>query len=108
MRCRRSSPAAHLFENTRSRMRAMPDAFITAAGMVGAVLTTMCWIPQALKIIRERRTADISLLTQGAFFAGICLWLIYGWGIGDLPLIIANTVTLFLTGTILALKVRYG
>jgi MtN3 and saliva related transmembrane protein len=86
----------------------MPDAYITAAGAVGAVLTTLCWIPQALKIMRERRTEDISLITQLAFFTGICLWLIYGWGIGDLPLIIANSVTLVLTGIILALKVRYG
>ena len=38
---------------------------------------------------------------------GIMLWLIYGAMIGNLPLIIANVVTLILVLMILFFKLRY-
>ncbi len=40
--------------------------------------------------------------------AGIVAWLVYGAIIGDLPLILANVVTLGLAGTILVFKIRNG
>jgi MtN3 and saliva related transmembrane protein len=36
------------------------------------------------------------------------LWLIYGILIDALPVILANTVTLILSGAILVLKLKYG
>ena len=38
---------------------------------------------------------------------GLCLWLAYGFLRDDLPLIIANAITLVLAGTILVLKLKY-
>jgi MtN3 and saliva related transmembrane protein len=42
------------------------------------------------------------------FVSGVALWLAYGIHIDSLPMILANTVTLGLAGTVLALKLRYG
>jgi MtN3 and saliva related transmembrane protein len=39
---------------------------------------------------------------------GNSLWLLYGALISDLPLVVANLITLGLVVTILALKLRYG
>jgi len=39
--------------------------------------------------------------------AGVVLWLIYGWLVRDIPLIVANVVTLLLTSTILYFKIIY-
>jgi MtN3 and saliva related transmembrane protein len=39
--------------------------------------------------------------------SGIMLWLIYGILIGDLPLIVANAVTLVLAASILIAKIRF-
>ncbi len=86
----------------------MGSISIDALGLVAAALTTLCWLPQALKILRERRTEGVSLVTQGAFVAGVALWLAYGLALGSVPLILANAVTLLLALTILALKLRYG
>lgn len=86
----------------------MPSDLVKAIGLVAATLTTLCWLPQALKIIRTRDTRAISLVTQAAFTLGVTLWLIYGIAIGDLPLIGANAVSLVLAGAILAMKLRYG
>ena len=38
---------------------------------------------------------------------GNSLWLLYGALIGDLPLVLANLITLALVATILALKLRH-
>ena len=81
---------------------------IDAVGAAGAVLTTLCWLPQALKVIREKETRAISLPATAAFTVGIVLWLIYGLAIGDWPLIGSNSVTLALMAVILSMKLRYG
>jgi MtN3 and saliva related transmembrane protein len=77
-------------------------------GATGAMLTTLCWLPQALKVVREKQARAISLPAMGAFTFGIALWLIYGLAIGDWPLIGSNAVTLAIMLPILALKLRYG
>jgi len=77
-------------------------------GAAGAMLTTLCWLPQALKVIREKETRALSLPATGAFTIGVVLWLAYGLAIGDWPLIGSNAVTLTLMAPILAMKMRYG
>jgi MtN3 and saliva related transmembrane protein len=77
-------------------------------GFVAAVLTTLCWLPQAVKTIRTRDTRSLSLLTQTALTLGVVLWLVYGLLIWNWPLILSNIVTLGLVATILAMKLRYG
>lgn len=81
---------------------------IEILGLSAAMLTTLCWVPQAIRTIRTRDTRAISLITQCAFAAGVFLWLLYGLAIGSTPIILANAVTLVLVTTILALKLRYG
>lgn len=81
---------------------------IDIAGAVGATLTTVCWLPQALKVVHEKETRALSLPGTAAFTFGIALWLIYGLALGDWPLIGSSAVTLALMAPILALKLRYG
>jgi MtN3 and saliva related transmembrane protein len=77
-------------------------------GFVAAVLTTLCWLPQAVKTIRTRDTRSLSLVTQSALTLGVVLWLVYGLLIWNWPLILSNIVTLGLVATILTMKLRYG
>jgi MtN3 and saliva related transmembrane protein len=81
---------------------------IEILGLAAALLTTLCWIPQAVRTIRTRDTRAISLVTQCAFAAGVFLWLLYGLAIGATPIILANAVTFVLVSTIVGLKIRYG
>ena len=39
-----------------------------------------------------------------AFTLGVALWLVYGWRLGEWPIIVANAVTLVLAATILVTK----
>lgn len=77
-------------------------------GVIAAVLTTAAFLPQAVKVIRERETAGISLAMYAIFTTGVFLWLCYGLTIASIPVIAANAVTFLLAGTILATKLRYG
>jgi MtN3 and saliva related transmembrane protein len=86
----------------------MAAPIVDAIGMIGAVLTTVCWVPQAIKIIRSRETRAISLAGTLAFTVGIAFWLAYGLALWDWPLIASNVVTLVLMAAILALKLRHG
>jgi MtN3 and saliva related transmembrane protein len=81
---------------------------IELIGAAAATLTTICWLPQAIRVIRTRETRAISLPAYAAFAAGLTLWLAYGLLLGSLPLIVANTITLALVLVILALKLRHG
>jgi MtN3 and saliva related transmembrane protein len=86
----------------------MNPLLVDAIGMIGAVLTTVCWLPQAAKIIRSRDTRAISLIGTLAFTIGIAFWLVYGLALMDWPLITSNVVTLALMSVIVGLKLRHG
>ncbi|MCZ8376972.1 MAG: SemiSWEET transporter [Beijerinckiaceae bacterium] len=77
-------------------------------GGVAAVITTLCWVPQAIKVIRTRDTRSLSLVMYVMLAVGIVLWLVYGLLIVSWPLIGANLVTLVLVGIILGMKLRFG
>lgn len=77
-------------------------------GFTAAVLTTVAFVPQAVKAIRERDTRSISLGMYVIFTTGIGFWLIYGIMLGSWPLIFSNVVTIALAGTILVTKLRFG
>lgn len=79
----------------------------TWIGIAAAILTTTAFAPQAIQAWRTRSTKDVSLAMFTLMVSGIVLWLVYGLLIGDLPLIIANGVTLLLAGSILVAKLRF-
>lgn len=80
---------------------------VTILGLVAGVLTTLSFLPQVIKAWKSRSTRDISLGMFAMFCTGVFLWIVYGFLVGDLPVVVANTVTFLLAVTILALKLRY-
>ncbi|MBI4835222.1 MAG: SemiSWEET transporter [Planctomycetes bacterium] len=81
--------------------------YITILGLLAGILTTFSFLPQAIKSWRSRHTKDISLLTFSTLAIGVALWLGYGIIKKDLPIILANAVSLLLVLSILSLKIRY-
>ncbi|CAN5659814.1 SemiSWEET transporter [soil metagenome] len=77
-------------------------------GYVAATLTTLAFLPQAVKIIRSRDTASISLGMYLVFTIGIMFWFGYGIALDSWPMIISNAITFVLAATILGLKLRHG
>ncbi len=77
-------------------------------GYAAALCTTGAYVPQVLRVWRTRSTQDISLKKFLVLVAGLCLWVVYGFGRGEVPIVVANGATLALAGTILYFKLRHG
>ncbi len=76
---------------------------------VGAALCSMTsFVPQIVKILRERDAEGVSLRMYVVTVAGFCLWVGYGVLIGSWPVAASNVVNLALAGTILGLKWKYS
>lgn len=75
-------------------------------GNLAAFLTTMSFLPQAVKTIRSKNTRQLSLPMYVMFVSGVALWLFYGIMKNQLPIILGNAVTLVFAGIILAYKLR--
>ena len=77
-------------------------------GSMAAFLTTASFVPQAIQVIRTKHTKDLSLGMYIMVNAGIACWLAYGLMLGSMPLIIANSVTIFFSLIILYYKIKEG
>ena len=78
---------------------------MTLIGLLAATLTTIAFVPQAWRIIKSRKTDDLSLTMYVLMFCGQLCWLAYGIWMHDAPLILANVIGGSLSGTILAFKI---
>lgn len=84
------------------------DFWVDTVGSIAAILTTICWLPQTIKIFKSRDAQSISLSSQLTFGAGVVFWLIYGILLSSKPIILANVATLTQIALIIYLKVRHG
>ncbi|AUC62403.1 MtN3 and saliva-related transmembrane protein [Cyanobacterium sp. HL-69] len=80
---------------------------ITMVGLMAGTLTTISFLPQALKTWRSKSAKDISLAMFLCFCIGVILWIIYGFFVKDIPVLLTNLVTLILAGSILFFKLKF-
>lgn len=81
----------------------MTDLF----GYIAAGFTTLSFLPQVIQVWRTRSARDLSLPMYLMFLAGVVCWLTYGLLLGAWPIILANTVTLTLAGSVLVMKLIF-
>ena len=79
---------------------------IQLIGPIGALLTTISFIPQVLQVLKTRDVSGISLGMYIIFVLGDILWTIYGFILNDLTIIISNGVTTLLSGIVLFYKYK--
>jgi MtN3 and saliva related transmembrane protein len=77
-----------------------------AVGFVAGALTAFAFLPQVLKTWRTRSCGDLSVMMLGAQGAGVALWIVYGFAIESVPVIISNSVTLTMCMMLLGFKLR--
>jgi len=81
--------------------------FVFLLGLLAGLLTTTAFVPQVLRTWRTKSANDLSTGMFIVFCSGVALWLIYGILTHDLPVVVANAVTLMLALTILVMKFKY-
>ncbi|MFK7952301.1 MAG: SemiSWEET transporter [Ekhidna sp.] len=77
-------------------------------GYIAAILTTISFLPQAIRTIKTKDTSGLSLTMYGLFIIGILFWILYGIQLGELPIIISNAITLLISSVILGMKLKHG
>ncbi len=80
----------------------------TLIGFLAAILGTICWVPQLVKVLRSRQVEDLSMGTNLLLLSTITLWLIYGILLKEWPLILANLFSICCVGTIVWAKIIWG
>jgi MtN3 and saliva related transmembrane protein len=80
---------------------------ITITGFAAAILTTASFLPQAIKTIQTKNTSGISLFMYSLFALGTLLWFLFGLFSNNMPIMIANAVTLIFACIILVYKIKY-
>jgi MtN3 and saliva related transmembrane protein len=80
---------------------------INVIGYTAGFLTTAALVPQLLKTWKTKSANDLSLGMLWTFNLGIISWLTYGILSADKPLILWNTITMFMASLILIMKLKY-
>lgn len=75
-------------------------------GYIAAFLTTVAFVPQAYKVYKTNHTEDLSLSLFIIFSVGVFMWLIYGILLNNIPMTLANVITLVLSLYILYKKLN--
>ena len=78
--------------------------FTQLLGLTAGTLTTIAFLPQVIKTWKSKSARDLSIVMFSVFCLGTLLWLIYGIIIQQLPIILANSVTLALAGLLIYFK----
>jgi MtN3 and saliva related transmembrane protein len=76
-------------------------------GLTAGFCTTISFLPQVIKTWKSKSAKDLSLSMFTIFCVGVFLWFIYGLCVRDIPVIIANFVTLLLAATLLYFKLKF-
>jgi MtN3 and saliva related transmembrane protein len=83
------------------------NTFTKAIGIVAGICTALSLLPQIIKIIREKKTQDISLFYLIVLLCGLALWTYYGFLREDIPIIATNIFSMLLNITMIVLGVVY-
>jgi MtN3 and saliva related transmembrane protein len=76
-------------------------------GLFAGACTTVAFLPQVIKTWKSKSAKDLSLSMFLIFCLGVVLWLVYGIMVQDMPVIVANALTLMLASTLLFFKLRF-
>ncbi|MBM3413127.1 MAG: hypothetical protein FJY19_07095 [Bacteroidetes bacterium] len=77
-------------------------------GYAAGAVTAFTFMPQVVKTWSEKSARDISLTMFLIAFINEVMWLIYGFMIDNLVIILTNVVMLLMSGIMIVLKLRYG
>lgn len=77
-------------------------------GLIAGGLIVFASLPQILKIIKTKRTSDISLPMYIIINIGTFLWIVYGFITNQIAILIPNVIFQIFNLIILYLKVKHG
>ena len=77
-------------------------------GIAAGICTAVSLLPQLIKIIKEKRSENLSFPFLFILFVGLGLWIWYGLLREDLPIILTNAVSAVFNASIIVLGIKYS
>lgn len=81
---------------------------ITILGYIAALFVSVAYLPQTIKIIKLKKADEFSLLFISLLIFGLLLFVIYGYFISAIPLIIESTISIALLMPIIYYNKKKG
>ena len=76
-------------------------------GFLAGILTIGSYLPQVIKSWKTRRTQDLSIGT-GILLIGACIcWVLYGFFLDSMPMMITNSIVLCCVLSIIAVRLFF-
>jgi MtN3 and saliva related transmembrane protein len=88
-------------------MAATPVILMQVVGTGAALCSIASFVPQVLKLWREKTGEAVSVRMYVLTIAAFTLWSVYGFMLASWPLAASNLISLALSSAILGLKLRY-
>ena len=76
-------------------------------GYLGGICMAVAFLPQSLKTIKKKDVKGLSLLSYVIYCTGIVSWILYGFYLGSMQMIIFNLISLIFAGMILYTIIRH-
>lgn len=77
-------------------------------GYAAGAVTAFTFLPQVVKTWKEKSAKDISLYMFLIAFLNEIMWLVYGFMIDNMVVILTNAVMLVMSGIMIGLKLKYN
>jgi len=107
-RFERSTVTSSKSDRNKQKVTSMNNSLITLLGLSAAIIGTITYFPQLLKVLKTKQTKDISLPTYLLLDTVTAMWLVYGVLTKDIPLTLNGTLVLTCVLIITFLKIKYG
>jgi MtN3 and saliva related transmembrane protein len=76
-------------------------------GILASIFTATALIPQLIKLVREKKSENISLGMMAVLFIGLVFWVWYGFMKDDWIIIISNAFSLLINIITVILSIKY-
>ena len=77
-------------------------------GIGAGILTAFSMLPQLIKVIKEKKAEDISIVMVLVLIGGLIMWIVYGVMKEDWPLIITNSFSVLVNSLLLIFRIKYN
>jgi MtN3 and saliva related transmembrane protein len=76
-------------------------------GIGAGIMTAISMLPQLIKIIKDKKTEDISFVMLFVLLSGIGGWIWYGILKNDYPIILTNSFSFIVNLLVITFSVKY-
>ncbi len=83
------------------------DVFFEIIGYIGGFFTAVCFLPQTLKTLKNKAVNDLSLFSYGIYSIGILCWILYGFYVHSVQMVVFNSISLVFALAIFYMIVKY-